>query len=50
VGEPAGITHTRKGGGAGQGGTGGDAPSRRCDEGAVELARNDGVPVGGGLR
>jgi hypothetical protein len=48
VGEPAGIAHTRKGGGAGQGGTDGDAPRQRCDGGAAESAWDGGVPVGGG--
>jgi hypothetical protein len=48
VGEPTGVAHAGKGGGAGQGGTGGDAPRRRCDEGAAKSARDGSVPVGGG--
>jgi hypothetical protein len=41
-----GVAHAGKGGGAGQGGTGGDAPRRRCDEGAAESARDGSVLVG----
>jgi hypothetical protein len=49
VGEPTGIARVGKGGGAGQGGIGGDAPKRRCDEGAAESAQDSDVPMEGGL-
>jgi hypothetical protein len=48
VGEQAGIAHTRRGGCAGQGGTGGDASRRPCDDRAERSARDDGAPVEGG--
>jgi hypothetical protein len=52
-----GIAYAGRGGGAGQGETGGDAPRRQRDDGAEEAARGGDVPageaapvVGGGLR
>jgi hypothetical protein len=47
VGELVGIVHTGRGGGAKQGGTNGDTPRQRRDDGAERLARDGGVLVEG---
>jgi hypothetical protein len=39
VGNPVGTAHVERGGGVGQGGTGGDAPRRRRDDGAERSAQ-----------
>jgi hypothetical protein len=46
VGKLAGTARARKGEGAGQGGTGGDAPRRRCDDEATVRRRGGGVDSG----
>jgi hypothetical protein len=47
VGELVGIVHTGRGGGAKQGGTNGDTPRQRRDDGAERLARDGGILVEG---